>query len=132
MAVLELGLEVVVATNPIFPIHAVRQRIDWAGLGDINFKHVTSYEHCHFCKPNPDYYREIVDRIGRQPQECLMVGNDVEEDLAAAKIGMKTYLVTDCLLNSKKLDFTTDYQGTLQELADSIAGIIKAENGGVS
>lgn len=132
MAVLELGLEVVVATNPIFPIHAVRQRIDWAGLGDINFKHVTSYEHCHFCKPNPDYYREIVDRIGRQPQECLMVGNDVEEDLAAAKIGMKTYLVTDCLLNSKKLDFTTDYQGTLQELADSIAGIIKAENGGIS
>lgn len=129
MAVIELGLDVVVATNPIFPISAVKQRIDWAGLGDINFKHITSYEHCHFCKPNPEYYLEIAEQIGRQPEECLMVGNDVEEDLVAANIGMKTFLVTDCLINSKKRDFTTDYQGSLQELAANIAGIIKLENG---
>ncbi|MDF2572222.1 MAG: gph [Sporomusa sp.] len=128
LAVAELGLDVVIATNPIFPISAIRQRIDWAGVGDIDFKFVTSYEECHFCKPHPDYYLEIAERIGRHPTECLMVGNDVGEDLAAAMIGMKTYLVTDCLLNRKNIAVKTDYQGTLTELAATIALIIKSEN----
>lgn len=132
MAATELGLEVVLATNPIFPLNAVKQRIQWAGLADVSFKHITSYEDCHFCKPNPEYYWEILECIGRRPEECLMVGNDVEEDLAAAKTGMKTYLVTDCLINAKKLDFRADYQGTLQELAQNITGIINAENGSVA
>lgn len=128
MAVAELGVDVVVATNPIFPMSAVKQRIDWAGLGDVDFRLVTSYEHCHFCKPNLDYYREITERIGRRPEECLMIGNDVEEDLVAAQLGMKTYLVTDCLLNLKNIEFRADYQGTLNELAEAVAGIISAEN----
>ncbi|SMC75491.1 HAD family hydrolase [Sporomusa malonica] len=128
LAVVELGLDVVIATNPIFPISAIRQRIDWAGVGDVDFKFVTSYEECRFCKPHPEYYLEIAERIGCRPEECLMVGNDVGEDLAAAKIGMKTYLVTDCLLNSKDIAVKTDYQGTLTELAETIAGIISSEN----
>lgn len=131
-AVTGLGLDIVLATNPIFPLNAVKQRIQWAGLEDVSFKHITSYEDCHFCKPNPEYYWEIAERIGRKPEECLMVGNDVEEDLAAAKTGMKTYLVTDCLINAKKLDFKADYHGTLQELAQNIAGIINAENSSAS
>ncbi|WP_371381580.1 HAD family hydrolase [Sporomusa aerivorans] len=124
-----LGLDVVVATNPVFPLAAVKQRLGWAGLSDIKFSHITSYEHCHFCKPNPEYYLEVARRIDRKPEECLMVGNDVEEDLIAATIGMKTFLVTDYLLNQKKLAYTADYQGTLQELAESIGEIIMAENG---
>ncbi|MDF2876281.1 MAG: gph [Sporomusa sp.] len=129
IAVAELGLDVVVATNPIFPISAIRQRIDWAGVGDVEFAFVTCYEDCHFCKPHPEYYLEIAERIGRKPEECLMVGNDVIEDLAAAKVGMKTYLVTDCLLNSQAVAAKADYQGTLAELAATITGIIRAENG---
>ncbi|HWR43798.1 HAD family hydrolase [Sporomusa sp.] len=129
MAVAELGIDVVVATNPIFPISAIRQRIDWAGVGDVKFTFVTCYEECHFCKPHPEYYLEIAERIGRKPEDCLMVGNDVIEDLAAARIGMKTYLVTDCLLNSQEAEAKADYQGTLAELAATIAGIIRTENG---
>ncbi|QDR81031.1 HAD family hydrolase [Sporomusa termitida] len=129
MAVAELGLDVVIATNPIFPLNAIRQRLDWAGVGDVDFTLVTCYEECHFCKPHPEYYLEIAERIGRLPVECLMVGNDVIEDLAAAKVGMKTYLVTDCLLNSQAVAAKADYQGTLAELAATITGIIRAENG---
>lgn len=129
VAVAALGLDMVIATNPIFPLSAIRQRLDWAGVGDIDFTLVTCYEECHFCKPQPEYYLEIAERIGRTPAECLMVGNDVIEDLAAAKVGMKTYLVTDCLLNAQAMAARADYQGTLAELAATITGIIRAENG---
>ena len=54
-----------------------------------------------------------------------MIGNDIEEDLAAAKIGMKTYLVTDCLLNGKNLPFTSDYAGSMEELAASLEAIVR-------
>jgi len=128
MAVSECGLDVVVATNPILPVSAVKQRLVWAGVGDIDFKLVTSYEHCHFCKPHTEYYREIAERIGLLPEECMMVGNDVEEDLASAQVGMITYLVTDCLLNSKNIDIKADYTGTLHELAQTITKIINNEN----
>ncbi|SFM17352.1 HAD family hydrolase [Pelosinus propionicus] len=122
---LSSGLDVVVATNPIFPLVATQQRLEWAGLGDITFKLITTYENSHFCKPNTQYYEEIVGKLGCQPNECLMVGNDVEEDLAAAKIGMKTYLVTDCLINAKEIDFIADYTGTLKELSENLGEIIK-------
>lgn len=124
LTALAVGQDVVIATNPVFPMTATRQRIEWAGLGDIAFKLVTSYENSHFCKPNGEYYREIVEKLGCHPEECLMIGNDVEEDLAAATIGMKTYLVTDCLINAKKAEVVADYTGTLQELAGDLAVII--------
>ena len=123
--VLNSGLEAVVATNPIFPMAATRQRLEWAGLGGIPFTLVTSYENSHFCKPNAEYYMEIAEFLGYRPEECLMVGNDVEEDLIAGSIGMKTYLVTDCLINSKGVDIRADYIGTLGELAENIGEIIK-------
>ena len=123
--VLNSGLDVVVATNPIFPMVATQQRLGWAGLGDFPFTLVTSYENSHFCKPNIEYYMEIAEGLGRRPQECLMIGNDVEEDLIAGSIGMKTYLVTDCLINAKNVEVRADYIGTLGELTESIGEIIK-------
>jgi len=119
-AVRSAGKGMVVATNPIFPMGAVKQRLEWAGVGDIPFRHITSYEKCHFCKPNIEYYQEILREIDCRPEECLMVGNDVEEDLAAGKIGIKTYLVTDNLINSKGLEPKADYISTLAELAANI------------
>ncbi|MDF2499822.1 MAG: gph [Anaerosporomusa subterranea] len=116
-AVLDRGLQTAVATNPIFPQIAVEERLRWAGVYDLPFVHITSYEKSHFCKPNPAYYLEVAAAIGREPEECLMVGNDVEEDLIAAEVGMKTYLVTDCLINAKRLTRSADAQGTLDELA---------------
>jgi HAD superfamily hydrolase (TIGR01458 family) len=35
-------------------------------------------------KPSPDFYRELVTSLGLQPQQCLMVGDDVEADVAGA------------------------------------------------
>ncbi|MHB9145523.1 MAG: HAD family hydrolase [Symbiobacteriia bacterium] len=116
-AVLARGLDAVVATNPVFPMTAIRQRLDWAGLADLPFKLVTSYEDSHFCKPNPEYFLEVASRTGRQPESCLMVGNDVGEDLVAASVGMRTYLVKDHLINPSGAKPKADHIGTLAELA---------------
>ena len=46
------GIEVYLATNPIFPRCATMNRIDWAGLDPEDFKIITSYEDHVYCKPN--------------------------------------------------------------------------------
>ena len=88
----EAGLDVVIATNPLFPEAAIRQRMEWAGVADFPFKLVTSYEIVHASKPNPRYYAEIAGCLGRQPGECVMVGDDWSNDIAPAmQAGLHAY-----------------------------------------
>jgi FMN phosphatase YigB (HAD superfamily) len=94
----ERGLQVAIATNPIFPRMAIEQRLDWAGVPATEFDYelVTSYEHMHATKLHPAYYHEIVAQLERQPGECLMVGDNWEWDIAPpASIGIPTYWVAD-------------------------------------
>lgn len=90
---LEAGLQVAIATNPIFPERATMQRLKWANIADLDITLVTDAENMSYCKPRPEYYQKILDILGRQPQECLMVGNDMVSDMSASVIGIKTYLV---------------------------------------
>lgn len=114
------GYTVVVATNPIFPMEAIKERIRWAGLKAEEFKYITSYENMHYCKPNVEYYSEVLRIIGCQPEECIMVGNDVEEDLTASKIGIKTYLIKNCMINRGGGTPDTDFEGTYNEFYDFV------------
>lgn len=111
----EKGYELVIATNPLFPKFAIDQRIQWAELVHEDFSHITYFEDSHYCKPNVEYYSEILETIGKNPQECMMVGNDAEEDLAAGALGITTYLITNHLLNRKSLEYTADYEGTYKD-----------------
>ena len=117
------GLVAVLATNPIFPMIATRQRMEWAGLSAEDFKLCTTYENIGYSKPNPAYYTEIAKRIGVAPEECLMVGNDVSEDMVAAKVGMQVFLLTDCLLNKKEEDFSGSPQGGFSELLEYLKAL---------
>ncbi|MBQ7355265.1 MAG: HAD family hydrolase [Clostridia bacterium] len=111
------GYRVVLATNPLFPAIATESRVRWAGLDPADFELVTTYDNSSFCKPNPAYYQEILDKIGATAEECIMVGNDVKEDMvAASKLGMRTFLLTDCLLNNDELDTSGYPQGGFAEL----------------
>ena len=67
-----------------------------------------------------EYFREVLTKLGLSPEECLMVGNDVEEDLVIRKLGVKTFLVTDTLENKKELPVETDYQGSLASLLEFV------------
>ena len=93
------GLRLVLATNPLFPAIATHSRVRWAGLEPEDFAYITTYENSSRCKPNPDYYREILDKLGLRTEECVMVGNDAQEDGAAAALGLPVFLLTDCLID---------------------------------
>ena len=67
-----------------------------------------------------EYFRTILEDLKLDPAECLMVGNDVEEDLVIRKLGVKTYLVTDTMENKKDLPIHTEYMGSLEELLEFI------------
>mgnify|MGYP006072251359 CR=1 FL=1 len=114
------GLHTYLATNPVFPRCATMNRIRWAGVDAEDFELITTYEDQRYCKPNVEYFRTILEELKLDPAECLMVGNDVEEDLAIRELGVKTYLVTDTMENKKHLPIHTDYMGSLEDLLEFI------------
>lgn len=112
----EKGLRTVLATNPIFPKIATDKRMGWAGLTPADFELYTTYEDSRYCKPNLKYYTTILDRLGVSPEACLMVGNDVAEDMVAAELGMKVFLLTDCMINKNESDISVYPHGGFDEL----------------
>ncbi len=113
------GYDLILATNPLFPKLATDKRIEWAGLELDDFIDITRFEKNHYCKPNLEYYEEIMHSNNLDPKTCLMVGNDVEEDLVAAKLGMKTFLITDDLIHRGD-DVSCDWQGSRLEFLEKI------------
>ena len=116
----EMGFKLALATNPIFPAIATESRMIWVGLDKEDFQLYTTYENSRHCKPNPDYYRDILAQLGATPEECLMIGNDVTEDMVAETLGMKVFLLTDCLINKDGRDISRYPQGDLDSLMDYI------------
>jgi len=110
------GYEIVIATSPIFPEKAILERLNWINARHFPYKFITTYENMHFTKPHKEYYEEIMEVIGRRPEECLMIGNDVEEDMIAGILGIKTFLVTDFILNRKNKAIEVDFSGSLKDL----------------
>jgi FMN phosphatase YigB (HAD superfamily) len=115
------------------------KRLAWAGLGDWNFELVTSIENMSYCKPHIEYYLEVCKKINEKPGGCLMVGNDPVNDLVVAKIGMKTFLVTDGsefdgseLELSKSIRDDTaveliapDFKGLLSDVTEAVETLLK-------
>lgn len=114
---------VILATNPLFPANGQASRMSWVGLAPEDFDLVTSYEAERFCKPNPAYYRSICQRLGLEPQRCLMVGNDEKEDMAAAAAaGLQGWLVTDCCIPSAGHPWQ-GAQGTFAQLVEYLESL---------
>lgn len=116
-AIKNAGYTVTLATNPIFPETATRQRVNWTGMDVSDFEYFTTYENSTSCKPNPKYYIELLEKLSYDPKECLMVGNDVEEDMEAAlKAGMQVFLITDCMINKNDRDINKYPHGSFDDL----------------
>lgn len=115
-ALRQAGYSVVLASNPVFPAGAYETRLSWIGLTPGDFDLVTSYEHYSYTKPNIGYYKQILEAIGKNPDDCLMVGNDVQEDGIAASLGMGVYIVTDNLINQNEADFSHLPCGSFEDL----------------
>lgn len=119
-ALKEKGKQVVLASNPLFPMIAQKSRMNWAGLNTDDFAYITSYENSHFCKPSKEYYTEIAELLNLNPEECLMVGNNATEDMVAREVGMNVFLLTDCLINDDNVDLAQFRQGGFKELKELI------------
>ena len=118
------GIRTALATNPIFPSIATEKRMQWAGLTPDDFEYYTTYENCSYSKPSLDYYRSILNKLNLSPEECLMVGNDVADDMVAKELGMNVFLLTDCLINHKNADISQYPSGSWEELSHCVETLI--------
>ena len=118
-----LSDRVIVATLPIFPFEAQKQRLSWIGLTHDDFDLVTDFTTSCYSKPSVKYYLEILDRFSLKSNRCLMVGNDVSDDIIPSlKAGMQSYLVIDCLLNGH-LSAEGARIGTFRDLNDYLQSL---------
>lgn len=110
------GYQVVLATNPLFPVEATRERMHWAGIADLPWSHITYYDSYRSSKPAVRYFQEVCENIQRPPQACYMFGNDAQEDLVASTLGIATGLVTDCLIDRGEPVYPAHWRGSLTDL----------------
>ena len=110
------GYRLALATNPIFPTMAVMERLKWAQVDPGLFEFVPGLETMGSCKPQVAYFQELMDRLDTDPATCLMIGNDVQQDLAASNAGMDTFLVEGQVVDRGTGGFEPDARGTLNDL----------------
>ncbi|MBR5773929.1 MAG: HAD family hydrolase [Clostridia bacterium] len=120
----ERGVRVALATNPIFPAIATESRMRWAGLSPDDFEVYTTYENIGCSKPSLQYYRQVAQTIGVEPEQCVMVGNDVDDDMVAQQLGMKVFLLTDNLINKSGTDISLFPNGDFEALNSYLDKII--------
>ena len=110
--------KLVLATNPLFPKEAVEKRLSWTGINPADFELLTHYENMSYAKPNPNYYQEILGKINVNAENCLMIGNDLKEDAAAAELGITTFIIEDKLIERKACNYPVEWRGSLREFKE--------------
>ena len=113
------GYKLVIATTPLLPETAVTQRLEWAGVADFPYSMITAIENSRAVKPHPLYFKQIFETIGHSAEECLMVG-DEDKDMVAANLGCKTFLIPGLNTDVKPNTPEPSYKGTLGDLAELI------------
>lgn len=119
----EKGLRPILATNPLFPMVATHGRIRFGGMSPSDFEYITAYENSSYCKPNPYYFTELLDKLGISPDECVMIGNDTRDDFSAHSLGIPVFVLTECLINTGNVDLSNYPHGGFDELIDYIDGL---------
>ena len=89
------GYQLAIATQPVFPRQAILARLRWARVPADEFAYdfISSYERLAACKPHPLFFQTIMDALGREPEECLMVGDSPSADMPARRLGLRTFWV---------------------------------------
>ena len=95
----EMGYNLILATNPLYPRIAILERIKWTGIDYTDFKDITSYETSTYCKPKKEYFLELLKRNNINPNDCYMIGNDIDDDFIDLPSGIDKILITDYMIN---------------------------------
>ena len=116
------GFNLAIATNPLFPETATRQRIRWAGLDPNHLPFFSSYDNFHFTKPNLSYYAEVIGRLGWPEGPIIMVGDSVPLDLLPAEqMGLHTFWV------ALETDTSDRPHGSLTDLRPFLANLKESD-----
>lgn len=81
------------ATNPVWPIELNHMRMRWGGINPDDFKSITTADRMHACKPDVEYYEEVLEQEGFLANDCLLVGNERKMDLPATRAGIAVFLI---------------------------------------
>ena len=112
--------KVVLATNPVFPLIAQETRLSFIGLKASDFDYITSYENECYAKPNPKYYLSICERLKIEAKDCLMIGNDENEDMyASSVVGFDTYMLMGYEIFSKDHPYNGN-KGSFKEMIEML------------
>lgn len=88
------GMKIVLATNPVFPLQAVKERLSWGRFNPEDFDLITHIQNFRHCKPNPKYFWDILQIFGGKPENAFMVGDDYYYDIKPCqKLGIKTWWI---------------------------------------
>lgn len=120
----EKGYNLILATNPLFPLIAVTKRAGWGNIDCNKFSYITSYENSSFSKPNINYYKEIIEKNNLNIEEIMMFGNDTIEDLSIEQLGIPCYIITNNVVNPQNLDRCTK-KGDYNEFYSFISNLPK-------
>ncbi|MFX1310872.1 MAG: HAD family hydrolase, partial [Promethearchaeota archaeon] len=117
--VFEKGYEVIIATTPLLPETAIIQRLEWAGVADFPYKLITTLENTRASKSKLLYYKLILETIDHPAKACMMIG-DEDKDMAAANLGIYTFLVQSSNTDLNPSTPEPNYRGTLVDLKSLI------------
>jgi FMN phosphatase YigB (HAD superfamily) len=119
----ENNMTLAIATNPLFPETATRQRIEWAGLNPGDFFFFSTYNDFHFTKPNLTYYAETLGRLGWPDEPTVMIGDHLSFDLLPMeKMGFDTYWI------DPETEEANRPQGTLAEVMPWLKQVMVKNN----
>lgn len=111
---------VAIVTNPIYPAEAIRQRLAWANLPHTfdAYALVTNADIMRYTKADPAFYVEVAARIGVEPDEAIMIGDSLKNDIQPAQqVGLHTYHISG---ETPASTSEADAVGTLADFADAV------------
>ena len=114
----EKGYALAVATQPVFPLPAVLARLRWAGVPheEIQYDFISTYDDLSACKPHPAFFEQVLDALGVEPSEAVMVGDSLTSDMPASKLGIRTFWVT----RNGGVASEADWSGDLNALCELV------------
>ncbi len=121
----ELDIKLILATQPVFPKIVTKERLSWANLNIDDFYYISHAENSTNMKPNPKYFRNLLEIADVKAEKVLMVGNDMLYDMSASTVGIKTWLVDKNHDNIEYKDkFRVDYNGSLGMLINDLTSTV--------
>ncbi len=92
------NVQVAIATGYQLPLSAIEERLEWANVpvSEYEYAMITTLRNMHTSKPHIGFYKEILDYLGRAPEECLMIGDRMDDDiLPATSVGIPSFWFTE-------------------------------------